>query len=156
MFGVRGGRRPAAAAFPLAVRRGSAAEGAQKQLPGTAVTGLMTARVTAVMDPASFWAQVGKGRRSAPTYVCVLVCVRACSKRRIFVSVRSVFGSPLLPNQASLQLLQLKTARSKLPYTSKRAATSTLEWFCTKHLRNSHAWCSLPQMYYWCCCCVQV
>ena len=42
-------------------------------LPRTtaAVPELIMARVTVVMDPTSFWAQVGKGRRSAPTYVCV-------------------------------------------------------------------------------------
>ena len=45
------------------------------QLPRTtaAVPELMMARVTVVMDPTSFWAQVGNGRRSSPTYVCVCV-----------------------------------------------------------------------------------
>ena len=78
MYGVRGGRRrPFLAAFPSIAGRssgnggGTAAESGQREpQSGRVSTGAVpqpsievTARVTAVIDPCSFWAQVGEGRR---------------------------------------------------------------------------------------------
>ena len=76
MYGVRGRRRPV-----LAFRgRGAAvALGGQEQLqlqPPPPSEEMVAARVTAVIDPSSFSAQVGKGRRTKSAYL------RACRRLR--------------------------------------------------------------------------